>query len=67
MIKSLSAKFYFIEVDSEGDEKLRFRSVRNLDTNATDADINTLSDVYQNLSNDFYPTVEKEEVYVIKS
>lgn len=66
MIKSLSAKFYFIEVDSEGDEKLRFRSVRNLDTNATDADINTLSDVYQNLSNDFYPTVEKEEVYVIK-
>ncbi len=66
MIKSLSAKFYFIEVDSEGEEKLRFRSVRNLDTNATDADINTIADVYQNLSNDFYPTVEKEEVYVIK-
>ncbi|AKG73855.1 DUF1659 domain-containing protein [Salinicoccus halodurans] len=66
MIKSLSAKFYFIEVDGEGEEKLRFRSVRNLDTNATDADINTLADIYQNLSNDFYPTVEKEEVYVIK-
>ncbi|WP_411844149.1 DUF1659 domain-containing protein [Salinicoccus sp. HZC-1] len=66
MIKSLSAKFYFVEVDSEGDEKLRFRSVRNLDTNATDADINTLAEIYQNLSNDIYPTVEKEEVYVIK-
>src|SRR5699024_10356394 len=66
MIKSLSAKFYFIEVDDEGEERLRFRSVRNLDTNATDENINTLADIYQNLSNDFYPTVEKEEVYVIK-
>ena len=65
MLKSMNAKFYYFEMDESGEEKLRFRSVRNLDTTATDDAINTLADVYQTLSNDQYPIVEKEQTYVI--
>ncbi|MFA7744934.1 hypothetical protein [Salinicoccus roseus] len=65
MLKNMSAKFYFFEADETGDEKLRFRSVRNLDITSTDAAINTLADIYSNLANDEYTIVEKEQTYVI--
>ncbi|MFB9861291.1 hypothetical protein ACFPFV_00580 [Salinicoccus siamensis] len=65
MLKNLSAKFYFFEADGKGGEKLRFRSVRNLELSATDADINAAAEVYQMLTNDVYAIVEKEQTYVI--
>ncbi|MCG1008792.1 hypothetical protein J4760_01860 [Salinicoccus sp. ID82-1] len=65
MLKSTNAKFYFFEADESGKEKLRFRSVRNLDTTSTDEAINTLASIYQTLTNDVYPIVEKEQTYVI--
>lgn len=65
MPKSLSAKFYYVETAADGNDKLRFRSLRNLDTTSSDDSINTLAEIYQVLSKDVYAIVEKEEVYVI--
>lgn len=65
MPKSLTAKFYYVETAEDGNDKLRFRSLRNLDTTSSDDAINALVEIYQVLSKDVYAIVEKEEVYVI--
>lgn len=67
MLMSSNARFYFYEVNDEGKEVVRFRSIRNIDVLATNESINGLAEVYEALTSDSYHLVEKENRYVLNS
>ncbi|HBV22614.1 MAG TPA: hypothetical protein DEB42_02310 [Jeotgalicoccus sp.] len=65
MIKKLSAKFYFYAVDEEGKEVTKSRSIHSLSSEATDAGVNALAAIYENLTGEQYSLVEKVVTHIV--
>lgn len=65
MIKGLSAKFYFYAVDEQGKELTKSRSINRLSSEASDASVNTLAAIYENLTGEQYSLVEKVVTHIV--
>lgn len=65
MIKAISAKFFFIVVDEEGKEVTKSRTLNRLATDSSDDAVNTLADIYENLTSEQYAIVEKVVTHIV--
>lgn len=65
MLFKTSARFYFYELNDEGKERQRSRSIANVDISANDQAITELANVYEALTNDSYHLVEKLETSLL--
>ena len=65
MLFKTSARFYFYELNEEGQERQRMRSVANVDVSADDQAITDLANVFEALTNDLYHLIEKQETSLL--
>ena len=65
MLFKTSARFYFYEVNDEGKERQRTRSIQNVDIFSDNTAITELANVYEALTNDNYHLVEKQETFLL--
>ena len=65
MIKGLSAKFYFYAVNEVGKEVTKSRSINRLSSEASDASVNALAAIYENLTGEQYSLVEKVVTHIV--
>ncbi|CAM4182950.1 MULTISPECIES: DUF1659 domain-containing protein [Jeotgalicoccus] len=65
MIKGLSAKFYFFVMNEEGKEITKSRTLNRLASDASDAGVNALASIYENLTGEQYSIVEKVVTHIV--
>ena len=65
MIKGLSAKFYFFLMNEEGKEVTKSRTLNRLASDASDAGVNALASIYENLTGEQYSIVEKVVTHIV--
>ena len=65
MIKGLSAKFYFFVMNEQGREVTKSRSLNRLSGSTSDANINALASIYENLTGEEYSIVEKVVTHIV--
>lgn len=65
MIKAISAKLFFIVLDEEGKEVTKSRTLNRLATDASDAAVNNLANIYENLTSEQYAIVEKVVTHIV--
>ncbi|MBF0753166.1 DUF1659 domain-containing protein [Jeotgalicoccus halotolerans] len=65
MIKGLSAKFYFFVMNEEGKEVTKSRTLNRLASDASDAGVNALASIYENLTGEQYSIVEKVVTHIV--
>lgn len=65
MIKGLSAKFYFFVMSEEGKEVTKSRTLNRLASDASDAGVNALASIYENLTGEQYSIVEKVVTHIV--
>lgn len=65
MLFKTSARFYFYELNQDGKERQRTRSIQNVDVFSDNAAITELANVYEALTNDNYHLVEKQETFLL--
>lgn len=65
MIKGLSAKFYFFVMNEEGNEVTKSRTLNRLASDASDAGVNALASIYENLTGEQYSIVEKVVTHIV--
>lgn len=65
MLFKTSARFYFYELNEDGKERQRTRSIQNVDVFSDNEAITELANVYEALTNDNYHLVEKQETFLL--
>ena len=65
MIKNMSLKMFHFVADESGKDVTKSRSLNNLNTDGTDANLNALAAVYESLTGESYYNIEKVITHVV--
>lgn len=65
MIKNMSLKMFHFVTDESGKDVTKSRSLNNLNTDGTDANLNALAAVYESLTGESYYNIEKVITHVV--